>query len=177
MCDAAAALQSPPAPSRSQRNNISCGALAPEDEEVGDYYTYQPGELKMRVAFSTISKGEYSGVRTVRNVVVANPEDWEHLWREHTSDVSTPEPVPRVNFDAEFVVAVFSGEKPTSGYGVKIKRMKTLPAALGRSPVLVVEFTEQEAGDLEMDVIGSPHHIVKVRSWLGNFDEVVFVAR
>ena len=109
--------------------------------------------------------------------MVANQQDWEHLWREHTSDVSTPEPVPRVDFDAEFVVAVFSGEKPTSGYAVEIKRVKTLPATLGRSPVLIVEFTEKEASDLEMDVISGPHHIVKVRSRLGNFDEVAFVAR
>jgi PrcB C-terminal len=131
----------------------------------------------MRVAFFTISKGEYSGVRAARNVVVANQQDWEHLWREHTSDVSTPKPVPRVDFEAEFVVAVFSGEKPTSGYGVEIKMMSTRPTTFGHSLVLVVEFAEREASDLEMDVISGPHHIVKTRSRLGNFDGVAFVAR
>lgn len=129
----------------------------------------------MRVDFSTISKGEYSGVQTARNVVVANQQDWERLWREYTSDVSTPGPVPRVNFDAEFVVAVFSGEKPRSGYGVEIKRMSTRPTTLGRSPVLVVEFREVQPARLVSDVITYPHHIVKVRAVLKNFDHVAFV--
>lgn len=136
----------------------------------------QAGVLKMGVDFSTIAKGDDSGVRTARNVVVSSQHAWKDLWAVHTSDVSPPAPVPPVNFDAEFVVAVFGGQKPASGYAIEIVRMRTRPATLGRSPVLEVGFREEGPSAFEEDVITGPYHIVRVRSRVENFDRVAFVA-
>lgn len=130
----------------------------------------------MSVDFSTITKGDDSGVRTVRHVVVSSQQAWEDLWAEHTADVFPRGSIPRVNFDAEFVVAVFSGQKPTSGYVVEIERMSAQPGTLSRPPVLIVEFREEGPSGFEEDVITYPGHIVRVRSRVENFDHVDFVA-
>ena len=71
-----------------------------------------------------------------RTLHIANPRQWEKLWREHRG---ADEPAPAVDFEREMVVAIFLGERPTGGYAVEVS-MK--PDPLEPAQRLVVYYKE-----------------------------------
>lgn len=60
-----------------------------------------------------------SSIKEPRTVVARSADEWKKLWREHKGDtLATP---PAANFSGEIVIAVFLGERPTSGYGIEVE--------------------------------------------------------
>ncbi len=61
--------------------------------------------------------GQFSRIVEHRAVVVLTGEDWIRLWREHTGG-SPDFPLPEADFAREAMVAVFSGQRRTTGHSV-----------------------------------------------------------
>lgn len=60
-----------------------------------------------------------SSIKESRTVVARNAQEWAKLWKEHKGDsLATP---PAADFNGEIVIAVFLGERPTSGYAVDVE--------------------------------------------------------
>ena len=122
---------------------------------------------KMRVNFTTISRGYSSGYRTASQLVIASNEEWVDLWQQHSSNQSsldiyngfvTPSPVPEVDFTQEQVVAVFAGEKPTGGYSIEVISVETINSIL----VITVKHSQPAPENNVAAVITHPYHIIKI---------------
>jgi hypothetical protein len=72
-------------------------------------------------------KGAISGITTFRTVAIRTPEEWKALWAEHVQPQIPAPPAPEVDFDRYTLVAVFAGEKPSTGYSVAIQRIQFQP--------------------------------------------------
>jgi hypothetical protein len=64
--------------------------------------------------------GHRSGIVKPRQVIVRDAKAFATLWKEHTTGIAIPPPLPKVDFQKNDVVAVFMGSKPTGGYSVEI---------------------------------------------------------
>ncbi|MBN3927003.1 protease complex subunit PrcB family protein [Nostoc sp. NMS4] len=114
----------------------------------------------MKINFTTIARGAQSGFHTSSQMMINSPEKWADVWEQHTSDSIPPPPIPFVDFTNAQVVAVFAGEKPTSGYSVDILAVEKT----GDSPSLVitVKDCQPNPGDFASDVITQPYHIIRI---------------
>jgi len=109
------------------------------------------------VPITTLDIGVRSGISTPRQVVVRDEVAWEDLWAEHTTGRASV-PVPNVDFGSQMVLAVFLGEKPSSGYAVTI-----LDAAERDGNLVVdVEVSVPPAGMSELTILTYPYHMVMV---------------
>lgn len=128
----------------------------------------------MKVDFTTIARGDDSGYRTANQMTIESKERWADVWRKHVSDIIPPPPIPKVDFAKEMVIAVFAGEKPTSGYSVNIVAIETQRPLMKERPLLVVKIKHRQPskGEVVMDVLTQPYHIVKISKI--EFSQVVF---
>ena len=78
------------------------------------------------VSFKPIDSGTHSGVGDSFQIAVTSKEKWEALWKEHRPG----EEVPAVDFDSESVLAVFLGQRPTSGYSAEILSVRAKDASV-----------------------------------------------
>ena len=80
----------------------------------------------------------------------------------------TPEAQARLqslNYDADFVLAVFQGWKPTDGYDIQVERITHL-----RDKVTVfVRLQEPPPDRKKNDIVTSPYHLVQVQK-VGTWD-------
>lgn len=118
----------------------------------------------MLVDFNTIARGEDSGYMKASQIVIENEEQWADLWEKHISNIEPSPPLPEVDFNREMVIAVFSGEKPTSGYPVEIVSVETKPSKIKDHDLLIVKIRQRQPGKHEvvMDVMTQPNHIIKL---------------
>ncbi len=63
------------------------------------------------IAFTTIAKGNHSGVSTYTEAVVRTPHEWQVIWRQHIVEMKTPT-APAIDFSRNILVAVFFGKVP-----------------------------------------------------------------
>lgn len=112
----------------------------------------------MKVNFSSIARGDDSGYRKAGRMVIDSKEKWSRLWREHTSDLLPPPPVPEIDFAKNDVIAVFAGEKPSSGYSVQVTSVETKDDG----ETLVVKIEQGQPGKIAEDVITRPYHLVRI---------------
>jgi len=114
--------------------------------------------MEIPVPFSTIQKGQYSGVLEPSQIVIRTQNQWDNLWKRHSSRKVNPPPPPFVDFENDMVVGVFLGEKRTGGYEVKITSAKRSNSNLylyyrEKSPPRDVMVTQ---------ALTQPYHLVKV---------------
>ena len=76
-----------------------------------------PPPREIPLPFTTLAMGEHSRIRQATAVVVRNAEAWQRLWRRHGG---APDERPAIDFSREMVVAVFMGERPTAGHGLRV---------------------------------------------------------
>ena len=86
--------------------------------EKGEQATDQ--ETERHIEFITVEQGTFSGVTDHRLVAVIDQSAWETLWSKHASKVLPSPEVPKVDFSADMVIAVFDGEKSTGGFSIEI---------------------------------------------------------
>jgi len=108
--------------------------------------------------FQTIAKGFRSGVRTPLQVVVRNQNEWETLWRRHTSIDVTPPPLPEIDFEKYTVVGLFLGDKPTGGYEAVIVRAEPSNTDL----VILYRERSPTGKGVVIQSLTQPFHIVQV---------------
>jgi len=91
---------------------------------------------------SKLSSIECSGLQYPESggMVFRDAESWEAFWNRYCM-VITGEgnklPAPEVDFSAQMLVGVFSGEKPTGGYSISIQRVLEGPKTI------IVEYQEK----------------------------------
>lgn len=107
---------------------------------------------------TTLSKGQYSGIREPLEIVIRTQEDWALFWQRHTSGQAPALPLPRVDFGREMVVGVFLGEKSTGGYQVEITGAH--PSESGLQVSYQVKSPPQ--GAIVAQVITQPHHLIRL---------------
>ncbi len=75
------------------------------------------------VAFTEITSGSLATqVSAAKNYVISSADDFAPLWKQITSTH-----IPTVDFKQYSVIAVFAGERPTSGYGIAIDKITDTP--------------------------------------------------
>lgn len=83
------------------------------------------------------------------------------MWQAHSSIRIPPPPLPSVDFDRVMIVAVFSGEKPSGGYGIEIAKIEE-DAAKGQLRVFFRE-TQPPSGFMAIQSLTQPYHLIKVK--------------
>lgn len=116
----------------------------------------------MNVDYTTMAQGDDSGYRIASRMVIDNDKQWADIWHEHASDLVPSPPAPKVDFAHEMVIAVFAGEKPTSGYSVEIVRVETQRSRVSYGVLLVVKVRYRRIGNITEDVITKPYHIIRI---------------
>ncbi|MHA1213942.1 MAG: protease complex subunit PrcB family protein [Candidatus Hodarchaeales archaeon] len=110
------------------------------------------------IYFLTISKG-LDARYDHKFLVIHNKEDLDNL----TSELELV--IPKVDFYSYFVVAVFQGEKGSSGYDIKITNIEF------STTTFRVYVREQEpcSDCMVLDVMTYPYHIIVVPRIIGYF--------
>lgn len=118
-------------------------------------------EKIISVSFSTIDKGFRSGIKERKFIVIKTEKEWGDLWRLQKGTFLPEQHIPRVDFEQEMVIAVFSGEKRTGGYGIEITRVEE-NLEKGQLKVIFLE-THPSPKSMLIQVLTQPYHIVKLK--------------
>lgn len=103
-------------------------------------------------------KGSHCGIKEPKQIVVNDANEWAELWRKvYEGVVPTPQ-VPQIDFSKNTVIAVFMGEKRTSGYAVQISKV----AQSNGEIIVKVKETSPPKGSILLQVLTQPFHIVVV---------------
>jgi len=74
--------------------------------------------------FRSLQYGYHTGLNSPAAFVVRTQEEWDKVWKEHIC-FSIPSPMqPEIDFNKEMVVCVALGQRPTGGYGVRIRSIR-----------------------------------------------------
>lgn len=127
------------------------------------------GETGRVLSFETLSTRN-SHITASGTMAITDQETWEDLWKRHYgSDADRP----LINFESETVLAVFAGQKPSGGYGIRITEVRLQAGELQVS----YQETAPSPDTLVSQNLTSPAHLVKIRSsrLAGDFSSVRFV--
>jgi hypothetical protein len=105
------------------------------------------------VTFTTIGRGDSSGIEDRREVVVRTQAEWKKLWQEHAPN----QPLPSVDFAKSMVVGIFAGSRNTGGHEIAIASIEKTGSDL------VVTWRESSPGrrDIVTQMLTFPHHLVR----------------
>ena len=111
-----------------------------------------------RVPFEEIDKWWVSGYESRDNLTISDDETWETLWTEMESIHSHPADLPKINFTRELIIAVFQGERGSSGYSTNITRI----IMTDTSYVVYVDEIHPGESCVLLAVMTYPYHIIKI---------------
>ena len=131
-------------------------------------------KFKMNIDFTTVAQGTDSGYQSASQTVIDNSEQWSNVWQLHTYNAEPPPPIPQVDFSRYSIVAVFAGEKSTSGYSVEIVKAKNSGSQTKEQQAIAVTIGHRQpkAGDFVTEALTYPYHIIRMPKVNGN--KVVF---
>ena len=110
------------------------------------------------VSFETIDPGGGYNYEDRDNFAIRDVVTWENLWLDlYSGHIPIPE-VPTVNFTSELLIAVFQGERSSSGYLTNITR---ITRTIAYYKVYVDEIHPGEDCVL-LAVMTYPYHIIKI---------------
>src|SRR5665811_1832324 len=72
------------------------------------------------VPFTKIAQGMQSNVSTRANYLITSPSALSKLWKLIDATTTPPE----IDFNRDAVVAVFAGERPTTGYAISVAKIE-----------------------------------------------------
>lgn len=116
----------------------------------------------MNIEFVTLAWSRDSGYQSAAEIVIDNSEQWNNLWQLHTCNDEPPLRAPQVDFTRNGVVAVFAGEKPSSGYSVEILSVETCGTNEQPSIAITVQYHHPEPGEFVIREFTYPNHIIKI---------------
>ncbi len=110
------------------------------------------------VQFEVIDPGYGYDYEARANFTISDAITWENLWSDLYSGHSPIPEVPTVNFTSEMLIAVFQGERGSSGYLTNITRI------IMTSTNYVVYVDEIHPGEscITLTVMTYPYQIVKI---------------
>ncbi|MFN8577732.1 MAG: protease complex subunit PrcB family protein [Candidatus Sericytochromatia bacterium] len=77
-----------------------------------------------QLEFRRILNGEKSNIRNYETRVIDSQSDFIKLWDDHTGSKTNPLFIPKIDFEAKSVIAVFLGERPTTGFSIDIANIE-----------------------------------------------------
>src|SRR5690349_2336597 len=80
-----------------------------------------PTEPGGDVAFQTVAKEQYSGIKTQREEVVTTQERWNAVWSEIMATRSPKPPTPAVDFSQSSVIVIARGDTADSCRTIEIE--------------------------------------------------------
>jgi hypothetical protein len=121
----------------------------------------QTTKLDTPLSLTTVAKGYRSGIREPLQIVVRNQDEWNAIWKRHSSIDRNPRPAPSIDFNREMVVGIFLGEKNTGGYEVEILRGEKQNSSL----YFYYREKSPAAGAIVTQLLTQPFHLVKVAKY------------
>ena len=105
-------------------------------------------------SFTTIAKGDASGLQEAKQVTIRTAAEWKALWKDH----APTEKMPAVDFANNMVVGIFLGSRPSAGHAVEIVNVRT------EDKDVVVEYVQKQPGrgTMAAQILTEPFHLVAV---------------
>jgi len=75
------------------------------------------------ICFLTVLNLRDGGQLNAQNYVIKDKGEWESLWARLFPELSERRPLPEIDFERRTLLAVFQGNKPTSGYEISIREV------------------------------------------------------
>jgi len=110
------------------------------------------------ISFEVVDPGGGYNYEQRTAFTIKNATAWENLWLELYSGHSSIPDVPAVNFTSAMLVAVFQGERGSSGYLTNITRIIMTDAYY----VVYVDETHPGEGCAVAAVMTYPYQIIKI---------------
>src|SRR5262245_4048172 len=110
------------------------------------------------IPLQNLLKGYSSGVREPLKIVIQTQDQWNSLWKRHSSVLAISSPAPQVDFATEMVAVIFLGEKSTGGYDVEITKAERNDSTL----YLYYRERSPSWGGLVTQALTQPYHVVKL---------------
>ena len=87
--------------------------------------TTTPAVTEQTINFKVLDQGIVApGAKNRKNYAIYDPKELSSFWDiAHGKDGSKP---PKVDFSHSYVMAVFAGTKPTSGYSITVAKIKEI---------------------------------------------------
>jgi hypothetical protein len=114
-------------------------------------------ESSEEVAFSMLAEGEYApGVSERKNYAAYTQEDFARLWEMAYGEEAPA--LPSVDFNEEYVIGVFAGERPTGGHSISVARV------VDENTIRTVHIRIEAPGEgcVTTQAITSPYELVTV---------------
>ncbi len=112
----------------------------------------------IEVPFEVIDPGGGYNYESRANFTIRDTATWESLWLDLYSGHSHIPEVPTVNFTSEMLIAVFQGERGSSGYWTTITRINMTNAFY----MVYVDEIHPGDGCGLLAIMTYPYHIVKI---------------
>jgi len=119
------------------------------------------GEVR-ELPFKVLSTGIESRITHTAIYYVRDQHELQDLWVAHRGDDN--DGPPKVDFDNNFVIAFFAGQRASSGYDVSIKRIIERPNRIS----LEIQESYPGANCVVLDFMTSPFQIVTIASRNGS---------
>ena len=114
------------------------------------------------LSFETIERVDFGGTvqlhegKEPKLVVIVQQKQVNVLGS--TVSVKARTKLESLDFDHYFAVAVFQGYKPTLGYGVEVQRIARAREVF----IIYAHFSHPEPGQVRLNIVTSPYHLVKM---------------
>ncbi len=105
------------------------------------------------VAFVPIVSGLNSSVTKRKNYLVTSPTQFKELWKMFSTN-SKP---PVVDFVSSNIIAVFAGQKPTTGYSISVSKIKD-----SDTRTVTVLLTHPDKNCVLTQALTAPYQIIKI---------------
>lgn len=90
--------------------------------------TTEPQKVEEKdISFTVLEQGDMApGAKNRKNYAIYNQDELDSFWKlSHVSDTSK---APKIDFNKKYVLVVFAGTKPSTGYEIKVTKVKDTEA-------------------------------------------------
>ncbi|MFL6672346.1 MAG: hypothetical protein ACJ8LG_03525 [Massilia sp.] len=108
--------------------------------------------------FESLVRDSMSGVTAPQNVVLKDAAAFQKLWLQHAGNRSAPGAMPKVDFEHQMVLAVFSGRQANGCHAISVV------GVVSDGGKLLVEYDDREVASVAAcaAVVSTPMHMVVV---------------
>jgi hypothetical protein len=102
-----------------------------------------------QVEFRRILSGDKSNVRNYEVRVSEDEVAFQQLWDDHTGSKTNPIFLPKVDFEQKNVVAIFLGDRPSTGFDVEIEKIEETADSM---QIFIKEITPSPGQEVKAEI-------------------------